>query len=371
MSPLLAILVAALLALHMASIVLALWRVRVGDQPALKDLPPVSIMRPVCGFEYRIEEALGSTFVLDHPRYEIIFCIASPTDEALPLVERLMRSHSVVPARLLIGDDRISGNPKLNNLVKGWKAARHDWIVMVDSNVLLPADYLSRLFSRWRFDTGLVSSPAIGIEPKGFSSELECAFLNTYQARWQLAADQLGLGFAQGKNMLFRRDILERAGGIEALASEVAEDVASTKIVHLAGLRVGLVAKPFPQPLGFRSFADVWWRQVRWARLRRAGFAALFVPELLAGGFFPIVASVILAAANGWSLGWVAGLALVWYGLEAMLAGAAQWPRSAVAVLAAIIRDLLLPALWVFGWTGNRFVWRGTPMTIDKPSAAS
>ena len=112
-------------------------------------------------------------------------------------------------------------------------------------------------------------------------------------------------------------------------------------------------------------------RQVRWARLRRAGFAALFVPELLAGGFFPIVASVILAAANGWSLGWVAGLALVWYGLEAMLAGAAQWPRSAVAVLAAIIRDLLLPALWVFGWTGNRFVWRGTPMTIDKPSAAS
>jgi ceramide glucosyltransferase len=112
-------------------------------------------------------------------------------------------------------------------------------------------------------------------------------------------------------------------------------------------------------------------RQVRWARLRRAGFAALFVPELLAGGFFPIVASVIFAAANSWSFGWVAGLALVWYGLEAMLARAAQWPHSPVAVFAAIIRNLLLPALWVFGWTGDRFVWRGTPMTIDKPRAAS
>ncbi len=59
----------------------------------------------------------------------------------------------------------------------------------------------------------------------GFWGELECAFLDTYQARWQLAADQLGNGFAQGKTLFWRRDILDAAGGPAALGAEMAEDL--------------------------------------------------------------------------------------------------------------------------------------------------
>jgi ceramide glucosyltransferase len=72
--------------------------------------------------------------------------------------------------------------------------------------------------------------------------------------------------------MLFRRDIVESAGGIRALASEAAEDAASTKLVRKSGLRVRLVDRPFPQPLGYRAAAEVWRRQIRWARLRRDTF---------------------------------------------------------------------------------------------------
>ena len=68
--------------------------------------------------------------------------------------------------------------------------------------------------------------------PRGFWAELECAFLNTYQARWQYAADSLGHGFAQGKTMLVRRRDLAQAGGIQALAEEIAEDAAATKLVR-------------------------------------------------------------------------------------------------------------------------------------------
>ena len=103
---------------------------------------------------------------------------------------------------------------------------------MADSNVLMPRDYLQRLLAGWRPDTGLLCSPPIGCQPDGFWAEVECAFLNTYQARWQYAADTLGLGFAQGKTMLWRRRDLERAGGIQALAEEIAEDAAATKLVR-------------------------------------------------------------------------------------------------------------------------------------------
>ena len=80
---------------------------------------------------------LASTFALAYPHYEAIFCVASPADPVIPLVERLIAAHPAIPARLLVGDDRVCSNPKLNNLVKGWKSARYGWIIMADSNVLM------------------------------------------------------------------------------------------------------------------------------------------------------------------------------------------------------------------------------------------
>jgi ceramide glucosyltransferase len=108
---------------------------------------------------------------------------------------------------------------------------------MADSNVLMPRDYIRRLLGAWQPDTGLVCSPPVGCRPVGFWAGLECAFLNTYQVRAQYVADALGLGFAQGKTMLWRRADLEAAGGIGALGAELAEDAASTKIVRAAGFR--------------------------------------------------------------------------------------------------------------------------------------
>jgi ceramide glucosyltransferase len=356
----------AALGLHLTGILLVLFRTRTpGRSVAAPPDAGVTLLRPVCGLENHIEETLASTFTLAHPHYEALFCVASAADPIIPLVERLMAVNPSVPARLLVGDDRICGNPKLNNLVKGWKSASHDWIIMADSNVLLPVDYIEQLFSRWTAGTGLVSSPAVGIRPAGFWSELECAFLNTYQARWQLAADQLGLGFAQGKNMLWQRDVLDAAGGIGALAAELAEDVAATKIVHDAGLKVRLVQSPFPQPLGPRSLSEVWRRQLRWARLRRVGLKAYFVPELLTGGFFPLSAAGLAAAAGELSFALTAALAVLWFGAEAVLARSAGWPSSLRSVLAGIVRDVLIPVLWVAAWTGTSFVWRGNRMVLN------
>ena len=111
-------------------------------------------------------------------------------------------------------------------------------------------DYIQRLFAAWRSDTGLVCAPPTGCLPAGFWAELECAFLNCYQARWQYLADGLGIGFAQGKTLFWRRSDLEQAGGIRSLGTEIAEDAASTKIVREAGLRVRLVSPPRASRLG-------------------------------------------------------------------------------------------------------------------------
>ena len=349
--------------IHLASTLTAIVRCKSrGPLAAPGETPPVSLVRPVCGLENYIEETLGSAFALDYPNYEIIFCVASAQDKVVPVVRRLIAANPQVPARLLIGNEKISDNPKLNNLYKGWRAAAHDWIVLADSNVFMPPDYIERLMSAWRSDTGLVCSPPIGCRPEGFWAEIECAFLNTYQARFQYSADTFGSGFAQGKSMLWRRSILDRAGGIRALASELAEDAAATKVVRSLGLRVRLVDAPFEQPLGHRSAAEMWRRQVRWARLRRTSFKAYFLPEILSGAIWPIMVIAVAAAQSELPLASVAIMAALWYGSEAALARAAGWHLGFRSPLAWIVRDALLPAIWFNGWLGSAFDWRGNEM---------
>ena len=143
--------------------------------------PPVSIVIPSRGVEPFTQETLERAFSLDWPRYELIFCVAHADDPVVRLIRAAIGRFPKVPAWLLIGDDRVSANPKLNNCVKGWEAARHNWVVLADSNVLMPRDYVQHLMAAWRPDTGLVCSTPIGSRPDSFWAEVECAFLNTLQ----------------------------------------------------------------------------------------------------------------------------------------------------------------------------------------------
>ncbi|MCC7251762.1 ceramide glucosyltransferase [Hyphomicrobium sp.] len=357
---------------HVASAAISIWRIR-GHRASPPDpeqtLPPVSIIRPVCGLDPFDELTLRSTFTLDHPGLELLFCSARDRDAAVPLVRRLIAEHPHVDARLLIGDDKSTPNPKLNNVIKGWAAARHSWIVIADSNVLMPPNYVAQLMAEMQGDTALVCSPPVGSRPLGFWAEVECAFLNTYQARWQLAADTVGFGFAQGKSMLWRREVLDAAGGIRALGIEVAEDAAATKIVRGEGYRVRLVGAPFEQPLGTRSRRQVLDRQIRWARLRRATFPLCYAPEVLTASVAPMCAAVLAAPLLDLDAAVAAGLvATLWFGTEAVLAKAAGWHLSLVSPVAWLVRDLSLPVVWLEGWIGDGFTWRGNDMTVAEPA---
>jgi ceramide glucosyltransferase len=343
--------------IHLASAAIAIRRCRPPrhPRPPAPDAPPVTIVRPVCGVDNFVEETLASSFALAQPR-----------DPVVPIVQQLIAAHPQIPARLLVGDDRVSVNPKLNNCVKGWNAAAHDWIVIADSNVLMPPDYIQRLLAASQPDCGLVCAPPVGARPQNVWAGLECAFLNTYQARFQYFSDALGNGFAQGKTMLWRRADLERGGGIRALGAEVAEDAAATKLVHGLGREVHLVDAPFAQPLGHRRFFEVWRRQTRWARLRHASFPRLFLPEILSGAVPPLLVLALAAHLAGLPIAESLGAFLaLWYGAETALAWSAGWHLSPLSPFLAALRDLMLPVVWLTGLVGTEFVWRGNAMSID------
>lgn len=319
----------------------------------------VTILRPVSGLENNLERTLASAFELNHPKYEIIFCVSKENDPVIPLVEILRARYPQIESSLLIGNDPISENPKLNNLVKGWKAAKYPWIVMTDSNVFMPKTYIADLFARWIDKTGLVASPPLGTTPENFSADLEAAFLNSYQARWQLTSDTIGNGFAQGKTLFWKREILDNAGGIEALACELAEDAASTKVVREQGLKVRLSAMPFGQPLGEKTWESVWNRQKRWAKLRRDSFPAFFYLEIISGAIFPALCLIITACVGATSFSVLLWYFVAWYLIEFAVTATVGWPFSFRQAIAQIYRDLLLPVLWCSAFSKSGYQWQG------------
>jgi ceramide glucosyltransferase len=374
MSLILAAAASILVIVNLVSIGIALWRLSKNGAPApqIGDKPPVSVVIPSCGIENFTPLTLERAFNLDWPDYELIFCVADARDPIIPVIRQAMERHPGVQARVLIGDDRISANPKLNNCVKGWEAARNEWVVLADSNVLMPADYIRHLMAARRANTGLVCSTPLGSRPDGFFAEVECAFLNSQQARWQYVGEAIGLGFAQGKSMLWQKPMLDAAGGIAALGAEIAEDAASTKLVRRLGLHVHLVASPFEQPLGRRGLGQIWSRQARWARLRRVTFPAFFTPEVLLGAMPPLVLALTAAALADadMPLAIVAAAVLASvYIPELVLTIAKGWHFSAWTLPAMLVRDVLSPAIWLRSWLTGSFDWRGNMMTIGTETS--
>jgi ceramide glucosyltransferase len=328
----------------------------------------VTLLRPACGLDAHDAETLATSFVQDHPDYEVIFCVADADDPAVAVIGELIAAHPHVDARLLIGNDRISNNPKLNNLQKGWVAARHDVICMADSNLLLPPGYLREVVTLLDTPgTGLVSSPPSGGRPEGWAAHLECAFLNANQVRLQLAADTLGLGFAQGKTLACRRALIDSAGGLAALGRKMAEDVNATLLVREAGLRVRLTPDPFVQPLGRRRLADVWSRQMRWSIVRRDGFPWLFQMEFANGALVGTLALAGALGLTGLSMAWLWPWLAAWYGAEVAVARRRGWPMGWRDLAMLPVRDAMLPLIWMATLRRQHFEWRGN---VLRPGAA-
>lgn len=355
-------LASALMALHLTSLALAFAETRrAPTPPTTAQTQPVTVVRVLCGVEPTTPATLLGTLAFEYPDVRPIFCVARADDPVAPYVRRAMAVRPEAGARFLIGEDRVGANPKLNNMQKAWRAADTDLVLFLDSNLDAPSDYVARAVAALGQDAAAVSAPPLGLSPENFAAEIEAAFLNTHAARWQYAAHGLGLGFAQGKTLLLARSRLP-LGDLSALAREPAEDAALTRLARAAGRDVALLAPPAGQRLGRRALSEVWSRQLRWARLRRAVFPGLYALELAAGAIPAIAAAATAGAALG--LVWLApAFAMLWWGAEIAFARLRGWPAAPAALVA---RDLALPALWLAGWRGGAVTWRGAAIPLAE-----
>lgn len=121
----------------------------------------VTIIRPVKGLEPSLYDCLASTFIQDYPKdkLEVRLCVSDAKDPAMPVLERVLREHPDIDAKILIESDdpllkdttrKLGPNPKIRNMSRAYREASADLIWIIDCNVWVGKGVCGRMVSRLR-----------------------------------------------------------------------------------------------------------------------------------------------------------------------------------------------------------------------------
>jgi ceramide glucosyltransferase len=292
---------------------------------------------------------------------EILICVAHADDGAVAPTRALWPD-----APILVGTDD-TFNPKMNNVRKGLEAASREVVALCDAGIVFHVDELCRAAAPLSATVGLVLALKAGDAPDNFAAEMECAYIDGHQARFLFAADRLGIAVASGGVTLLSRDTLERIGNWRGFNRWIADDYSVVRSVRELGLATCLGDAMLRLPLGRRDWSTVWRRQVRWARTRlRLPVWPLVLWEPLIGwaasGAAGAVALICAGAGAGVAAAGLVVHTAAWLGGEKWFMtgrGLAFGPRAAVA---AILREVLAPALMASALGSRAIHWRGTDL---------
>ncbi len=328
--------------------------------------PPVSVLKPVKGLDFQAYENLASFCCQDYPDYEVLFGVADPDDPVVPILEQLQRDFPERGIRLVIAET-FGANRKASLLDHLVREARHDILVVSDSDMRATPDYLRRVVAPLADpEVGLVTCPYRGEEAHNLTAGLEALHMGAiFLPSVVVARRVIAMRFAMGASLALRRQDLDRLGGFAAIADYLADDYQLGARMAAAGRRVHMSDYLMTCILGAPTFREQWNREVRWMRCVRVSRPLEYPSQLL---FYGTPLSAVLAVANefdGKSLRILtASLVLRWAvaWLISLRTGDRQVRRW---LLWLPLRDLMSAAIWCAAILGRRIVWRGERFVLQ------
>jgi ceramide glucosyltransferase len=326
-------------------------------------LPPVSILKPLKGTDPEIYESFRSHCLQDYPEYEIIFGVSDPHDPAIESVTELQREFPDRRIRLLVSSKILGANVKVSNLAQMLAEARHDHLIVNDSDIRVEPDYLRRVAAPLLDPrVGLVTCLYRAVAGATLGSCLEGLGISTDFCASVLAALELegGIRFGLGSTLAFRRAELEKIGGFISFVDYLADDYELGKRISRLGLKVMLSEVVVETYLPSYRLREFFAHQLRWAR---------GVRDARAGGYLGLVftfgllwALLALAASRGalWAWGTLAGTLLLRLAVALVVGRRVLGDRQVLTYGWLIpVRDLLAVVVWVASLGGHRVSWRG------------
>jgi ceramide glucosyltransferase len=325
-------------------------------------LPPASIMIPLYSKDFEAYENYVSFCLQNYADYQIIFGVQDEDDSSIPVIQRLIAEFPAKDITLVIDAGVIGQNPKVNNLNNMLKAAKHEVIVLVDSDIRVVADYLTSVVSELAEErVGLVTCLYRAGKAPNFGAKLVALGITGEFAPGVLVAWFLeGLSFALGATIATTRKHLQGIGGFEAIADYLADDFMLGKLVSQAGYDVRLSSHIVEIVLPPTTLRSMMQHQVRWARTIKASRPWGYFGSIVTHGV--LFAMLLALASQGSALG-LAILAMTLF-TRVVMNYTVAIQRLDDHLLRqnfwlAPLRDLLGFLFWCLGQMGKTVEWRG------------
>jgi ceramide glucosyltransferase len=333
-------------------------------------LPPISMLKPLKGVDPEIWETFCSQCEQNYPDFQIVFGVSDPDDPAIEVVRRLQAKYPERQIELIECQRTLGANVKVSNLVQMLPAARHEILLVSDSDIRVRRDYLRHVVAPLHDDSvGLVTCLYRGIASRSLSSSLEALGISMDFVPGVLSARILdrGIHFALGSTMAFRRRDLEAIGGFGVLLYYLADDYELGRRISAGGKTVELsdvAVDTFLPAYSFRQFVD---HQLRWARSVRDARPRGYLGMVLTFGLPWSIALLVAArgASWAWTLCAVTLVARVAVGLATSCA-VLDDRRALRNILLLPLRDLITPLVWAASYAGHQVRWRGEMFTLKN-----
>jgi len=330
--------------------------------------PPVSIMKSLKGLDPHMYAGFRSHCLLDYVEYELLFGVSDSNEPTLELVTRLQREFPNRRIRVVQCPKSLGLNGKVSTLAQMLPHAKYDHILINDSDIVAPPDYLRRVMRFFADEhVGMVTSLYRGLGGRTLPSKLEALGLSTDFMGGVLVAREMesGVRFALGATIATTKRVLREIGGLEPLVDYLGDDYELGARTAAKGYKVELSDVVVETALPNYTFADFWRHQLRWARnvrdRRHVQYFGLIVTFGLAWGILAVLAEP--HAWWTWTALAIVALSRVFSAL-AIGRGVLRDPNVTRDLWLLPLRDFVALAVWVTSFAGNQIEWRGLKFRV-------
>ena len=326
--------------------------------------PPLSVLKPLCGEDPGLYDNLVSFCRQDYPEWQIVFGVQSERDPAIAVVRRLMAAFPATDLTLVVEGGGRGGNLKIANLQNMLPAARHDLVVMADSDMRVEPGYLAAVAAPLADPAvGLVTCLYRGVPSGGTWSRLAALHINHGFLPQALVAQSLGAqAGCFGATLALRRETLQAIGGLAAIADALADDYALGAAVRHLGLKVVLSPQLVDNIIAEPSLGALFRHELRWARTIRAVAPAGFLGSVVTQPVIPALVAVGLGALPLAASATLAVALLCRATMVRMVDGALRLPPTPLWLVP--VRDVLSFAVFVASFFTRTVAWRDRTFRI-------
>jgi ceramide glucosyltransferase len=346
---------------------LAVWKFGRTRATAPVRRPSVTILKPVCGADPGLYENLRSFCrqAYDGP-VQVVIGAHRESDPAVAIARQVIADLPDADVALVIDGALPGSNFKICNLANMMAVAKHEVLVIADSDMRVEPHYLDAVVGPlMQPGVGLVTCLYKGRPERGVASALGAAFINNGFLPSVLVAKLFGPDpGCFGATMALRRSTLAEVGGFGALINHLADDYVLGTLVRQAGYKVVISRYVVENIVLEADMAALFRHELRWQRTIRSitpvGAAASVVTN-------PVPLALLALPMSGFADGAWLALAVA---LAARLALIYTCSRifGLIPLRAALvpIRDALSFIVLVASFCGQRVTWRDRAFQVDQ-----